>query len=266
MIACSSSSWLLTSASSGGHSTASLDSGHGLASFRDRLEHRLQVDQLRARRLDAGLGPRQREESLRDAIEPPRLALDVLDETVALGLVLGACLENFDCAQNRRERALQLVSGIRDEFPLRPVPHVERNPCRGAAIRSVDLLHASTWIVSCHDMTSIPRKRRSSTSLGSWGLRRPGSPDPPRFSQGRSVPADREGDPGPRARTAPAPGLCPSTLPARREAARTRRTRPTVQFARPILFRATASLIPITRGTLHRTGALAAQAASPAGR
>ena len=70
----------------------------------------------------------------------------------------------------------------------------------------------------------------------------------------------------PRARTAPAFGLWPSTLPARRGAARTRRTRPTMQFARPIFFRATASLIPITRGTLHWTGGAGGVEASPAGR
>jgi hypothetical protein len=53
-----------------------------------------------------------------------------------------------------------------------------------------------------------------------------------------------------RGRLAPGRGLCPMTLPTRRD--RARRTVPTRQLARLIRFRAEARVRPITFGTTQR--------------
>ena len=72
---------------------------------RDLVEQRRELDGFHARRLLARACAREREQCPCEPGQPGRFALDVREKPVALGrVVLGARLEHFDGADDRRER------------------------------------------------------------------------------------------------------------------------------------------------------------------
>ena len=91
----------------------------GLEPARDVAQERGELDRLDAWLLLSGVRARQRQHRAGESRQPAGLALDVAEETVALGgILLGAGLEHLDGADDRRERCAELVRRVRDELAL----------------------------------------------------------------------------------------------------------------------------------------------------
>ena len=90
-----------------------------LQPYGNLVQQRCKLDGLDARRLLPGVRACERQHCAGEARQPAGLALDVGEETVALGgILLRARLEQLDRADDRRQRGAQLVRRVRHELAL----------------------------------------------------------------------------------------------------------------------------------------------------